>query len=392
MRTKYFVTLLMGWIFIVIVSFFWNYHVVKESILKLVEDRAQSFFKQIEITRLWNAEHGGLYAPITEETPPNPYLEDSLRDITTIEGLKLSKINPAYMTRQIAEINKSYVGVQIHLTSLAPIRPANKADEWETKALRSFEKNNFSILELVESDSLSQFKYMAPLFVKEPCLKCHEKQGYKVGDIRGGLGISFPAKPYFESQSKQTNVLFFAHVFILIIGVMGIYYSHRMGKKYFSSIQKKNIELETKEKLLQQTTDNLLQLNAKKDKFFSIIAHDLRNPFLSLIGLSELLLEEKEDCDKSEFENLLLQLNTTSVQTFQLLENLLKWALSEMDKISFDPEIIDLRLIVEDCIKITQASASNKEISLINHIPESALVNADKNMIDTIFRNLLTNE
>ena len=66
--------------------------------------QARAFFQQIVTTRFWNATHGGIYVPISERTKPSPYLDDPDRDKITVDGLKLTKVNPAYMTRQIAEI------------------------------------------------------------------------------------------------------------------------------------------------------------------------------------------------------------------------------------------------------------------------------------------------
>lgn len=97
---------------------------------------ARAFFHQVLITRQWNALHGGVYAQITETTQPNKYLGPQGRDLTADNGLKLTKINPAYMTRQIAELaEKDGEGTQFHITSLKPIRPENMATEWERNGL-----------------------------------------------------------------------------------------------------------------------------------------------------------------------------------------------------------------------------------------------------------------
>jgi len=357
----------------------------------LVRNKAESIFKQIETIRDWNAQHGGVYVPITKETQPNPYLIDSLRDISTESGLNLTKLNPAYMTRQIAEINNINNNLKLHLTSLKPIRPANKADKWETKALKTFEKKTNSMLELVESGDISQYRYMAPLVVTKPCMQCHAIQGYQVGDIRGGLSISFNSSVYSNSIDNGMLTMFLIHLFILLGGIIFILIYHKMGKIHLLAIQNKNVELENKGVILRKTAEDLTNLNAKKDKYFSIISHDLRNPFQTLISLSELLIEDQVQEDKFEFNNLLIQLNKTSVQTFQLLENLLKWSLAEMGKTSFTPENIDLSEIAKENIQLSEISASQKKIKIISNVKKSFLINADRNLINTIFRNLITN-
>ena len=86
MKTRHFIYIVLAWISIMIVSFSWNYYIVRTSIVKLVENKAQAFFSQIIVTRSWNSMHGGIYELITPNTQPNPYLLDSLRDLETING------------------------------------------------------------------------------------------------------------------------------------------------------------------------------------------------------------------------------------------------------------------------------------------------------------------
>jgi PAS domain S-box-containing protein len=186
--------------------------------LNLVHNRAQAFLKIIQTHRLWNARHGGVYVPITDETVSNPYLDDPLRDITSTDGIKLTKINPAYMTRQVAKLAKEQGGVIFHITSLNSIRPQNAPGQWETVALKEFEKGSKEKLELLDINSVQFYKYMAPLYVKDACLKCHAKQGYKLNDIRGGISISFPAKPFNEALGSQRKDIILLH-FGIFLGV-----------------------------------------------------------------------------------------------------------------------------------------------------------------------------
>jgi len=119
-----------------------NYSNVTRAQNDLAFQTARAFFNQIVVSRTWNSGLGGVYVPITENTQPNPYLDDPLRDLETIKGIKLTKINPAFMTRQIAEIAVREKGVQFHITSLLPIGPGNKPSDWERVWLESFDKGN----------------------------------------------------------------------------------------------------------------------------------------------------------------------------------------------------------------------------------------------------------
>lgn len=178
----------------------------------LAQQRGEALFNLIELTRLWNARHGGVYVPAGPNAQPNPYLEHPKRDIRAGDGTPLTMINPAYMTRQIAELAQQASGVQLHITSLRPLRPGNAPDAWESKALQAFEEQQASsMLALLETPDGPVYRYMAPLEVKPPCLSCHEKQGYRVGDIRGGISVSMDARPLLlvlDAQHRQVTMVF----------------------------------------------------------------------------------------------------------------------------------------------------------------------------------------
>jgi hypothetical protein len=141
------------WILLVSISFSWNYTSAKKEQETIAFQTARSFFDQIVITRRWNAGHGGAYVLINGDTHPNPYLEDPLRNVEVNRNLKLTKVNPAFMTRQIAEIVAQQKGIYFHITSLKPIRPENKPTAWEEKALKYFETGRKEIGEIITERS-----------------------------------------------------------------------------------------------------------------------------------------------------------------------------------------------------------------------------------------------
>ena len=131
---------------------------------ELAKSQTRSFFQEFLMARLWNTFHGGIYVPVSETTPPNPYLKDDPnRDLVSTSGINLTKLNPAYMTRQIADISKDRTQIDVHLTGLEPINPMNSADPWEKKALMNMGKNT-EYFELVQmEDGKKMFRYIAPL-------------------------------------------------------------------------------------------------------------------------------------------------------------------------------------------------------------------------------------
>ncbi|MEI6678377.1 MAG: hybrid sensor histidine kinase/response regulator [Mariniphaga sp.] len=142
---------------------------------------------------------------------------------------------------------------------------------------------------------------------------------------------------------------------------------------------------------LQEQSSKLQQLNAEKDKFFSIIAHDLRGPIGGLMSLSELMADETEEFTPSERKEMMLALNRSSVSVFSLLENLLEWARMQQGLISFNPVPVKLLPIIYESIIIVQELTKSKGIEIINESSATLEVYADKNMLQAILRNLVSN-
>lgn len=177
LRLEHYVWVLAAvWTIVVAASLVWNLFQIKKEILEEARIQAQVAFEKDIVYRQWNAGHGGVYVPVTEETQPNPYLSDMPeRDITTPSGKRLTLMNPAYMTRKVHELAKEKYRVLGHITSLNPIRPENAPDPWETKALQAFERGEIEISSVEEIEGKEYMRLMRPLIVEKECLKCHAK-------------------------------------------------------------------------------------------------------------------------------------------------------------------------------------------------------------------------
>ncbi|MEN8119365.1 MAG: PAS domain-containing sensor histidine kinase [Bacteroidota bacterium] len=137
--------------------------------------------------------------------------------------------------------------------------------------------------------------------------------------------------------------------------------------------------------------DKLKELNISKDKFLSIISHDLKTPFGQFISATELILDKIHEYDTSQIEKLIGLLNEQAVQSYKLLENLLEWSRSQKGLIKFDPGPICLEAITEEIIDSLKQMATNKSISVTSNIKKGLFIYADKYMLSTIFRNLISN-
>lgn len=145
------------------------------------------------------------------------------------------------------------------------------------------------------------------------------------------------------------------------------------------------------EAALFESEKQLRELNSSKDRFFSIIAHDLRSPFNSILGISELMKEFASERDFESIERFTDVLHTTSRNTFELLVNLLEWAQSQTGRMEFLPEYFELVSVIEEEIKLLEQVSASKGVSITLKFTGKMLVFADKQMVSTIIRNLITN-
>ncbi|HEY5717982.1 MAG TPA: DUF3365 domain-containing protein, partial [Motiliproteus sp.] len=129
------------WTLLLMVSLAWSIYSERQEYLQSASAEVRAYHNSVLLLRNWVAKHGGVYVPIQDDTPPNPYLRGiPERDIQTPAGKALTLINPAYMTRQVLGEMRSELSVQGKLTSLKPLNPINEPDEWERKALLAFER------------------------------------------------------------------------------------------------------------------------------------------------------------------------------------------------------------------------------------------------------------
>ncbi|MBI5329850.1 MAG: diguanylate cyclase [Betaproteobacteria bacterium] len=233
-----------AWALVVTASLLWNIRQVDHSIETLALAEARFHFEKDVLYRRWASSHGGVYVPVSEKTPPNPYLSHvAERDVVTPSGRRLTLINPAYMTRQVNEL-ASDDGVIGHITSLKPLRPENRADAWETRALHAFENGAHEYGSLEDLRGQPYFRYMRPFRTESACLKCHAEQGYKEGDIRGGVSMSLPYSRYANHFSLQRRNLLLGHGLIGLLGLVGMGFGARRLVRIKAALVRSEAETE----------------------------------------------------------------------------------------------------------------------------------------------------
>ena len=142
---------------------------------------------------------------------------------------------------------------------------------------------------------------------------------------------------------------------------------------------------------LVEVQSELQKMNASKDTFFSIIAHDLRGPFSGFLGLSELLLDEYDDLDQEEISQIADSMNKAAKRLYSFLENLLEWSRTQMGRVEFTPFRMDVSETVGRVFSLFSATSEEKEIRMESKVEKDTFVFADNNMLNTILRNLVSN-
>ena len=246
-----------AWTVVIGIFLFFGIIEIRKIQQEMAKNEAYGNFNKDQALRFWGTMHGGIYVPATDKTPPNPYLRHIKdRDIKTPAGKLLTLMNPAYMLRQVMEDHESLYGVRGHITSLKPFRPETAPDEWEKSVLQAFERGVKEVSEFADMDGRPYYRYMAPMKVKKRCLKCHGYQGYKLGDIRGGVSIAVPMARYNANQHRQTITYAIVLGLIWLLGFGGLIWASRNIKQRMRQQESVEAELQIAHDGLEQQVEN----------------------------------------------------------------------------------------------------------------------------------------
>ncbi|MEN8203883.1 MAG: two-component regulator propeller domain-containing protein, partial [Bacteroidota bacterium] len=207
-------------------------------------------------------------------------------------------------------------------------------------------------------------------------------------------GVSIPIEihpPWWRS-----NFAYGGYLILVVLAIVLIIYLRerkllREKRILEEKIGERTAEIARKNRSLEEQRDELNELNATKDRFFSILAHDLKNPFSSLYSLSELVVENYELMEEEEKLLTLRKINQSSELIYNLLENLLTWSRSQHGDIDYAPEDFNLSTLAEINLNLHRVPAEKKRISFLSEVPENIKVHADREMINTVLRNLINN-
>lgn len=355
------------WCLLLFALFQWTVQREDENATELALIQTRTLFSSIVNTRGWNADRGGVWANEQPNCQPNPWLPEDQRTILTKDGRRLVRLNPAYMTRQIAERFQSKT-MNFHICSLSPKRPQNRPDQWETGALLDFDTGKTERFELVQGRGGAFYRYMAPLRAEESCLQCHQKN--RIGDVLGGISVSISAFPILASVETRSRVVGLTFGLIGLIGVIGI------GGATFQINRKK---------------EQAEEANRAKSAFLSRMSHDIRTPMSAIIGLTEIARKNPDAPER--LNECIDKIALASQFQLSLVNDILDVSKIESGKMQLTADPFDLGGLIDDVALFTSSSATAKgivfETSVDPHIGGTYI--GDPIRLKQILMNLLSN-
>jgi two-component system sensor histidine kinase/response regulator len=337
--------------------------------LTVTAEGARNMFRMVVLTRAWNAKHGGVYVPVNNDLQPNPYLDHPRRDLVTTDGQRLTMVNPAFMTRLLSELAEQQQQAAFHITSLKPIRPANTPDEWESHALQAFEAGEKERIEVLPGAKGRQLRYMAPLIVAKPCLVCHEKQGYREGDIRGGISVSLPFQPVEAAMQPAQRQTTLAHlgIFLLVALLAGVLLE-TLRQRWLNLVDT-IATLDQTRRALEESNQALLAAreaadaaNVLKSQFLANMSHEIRTPMNAIIGMTHLAL--KTELTRAQ-RNYLQKAQGAGKHLLGIINDILDYSKIEAGKLSIEQREFDLDQVLDNVASQLGERVASKDLELV---------------------------
>ena len=210
------------WTLIVWGSLLWNQSLIQRHLERYIYKEASTVLNKDLAFRHWATLHGGVYVHPTDQTPPNPWLTIPKRDVVTLDGDRLTLMNPAYVARQVMTLFSEQFGIKGHITSLYLKNPNNAPDDWELRALWRFEKGEKEVSTLVDINGQPHFRLIRAMRMEQGCLKCHADTGIRLGGIRGGVSVAVPLTSHIQEAAKSSQGVLYGHGIIWLVGMFGI--------------------------------------------------------------------------------------------------------------------------------------------------------------------------
>jgi signal transduction histidine kinase len=391
--------LLVVWLLAVGISFNAQVADIRRQSIEVASEGARNMFRMVVLTRSWNASHGGVYVPVTPSTQPNPFLLHPRRDLTTTDGQQLTLVNPAFMTRLIAEMAKSDSGAVFRLTSLRPIRPQNAPDDWERAALTTFERGTRETLSLENTPQGKLLRYMAPLPVVASCMPCHAGQGYHVGDVRGGISVSQDYGPIEAPTHASIRQALWVHAAVfLLVGALGWLLLAQLRKRWFDLCGKINELESTRGELVQS------EKMASLGRMVAGFAHEINTPVGVAVGavsqhdeilgrIDRLLRQDdvSEEVLRGELEQLRLGSHMAMANLRRTASLVQSFKRTSIDQSSDELRDFDMQELIQDVLFVLNNKLKRLPIQVRVACPADVKLHGAPGLIEQLLTNLIMN-
>lgn len=197
--------------------------------------------------------------------------------------------------------------------------------------------------------------------------------------------------PWWRSSYAYASYLILSIILIVIIIKRRERKLIQEKRKLETNVRERTAEIVLQKEKVEEQREELKDLNATKDKFFSILAHDLKNPFSNLYSMSELISGNYDSLDEEEKVMMLKKMNKSTEFIYNLLENLLTWSKSQRGRIEYNPARFSLSNLIRENLNLHRVTAENKGVSLRSDLKDDIQAYGDREMINTVLRNLINN-
>ncbi|MDR2400721.1 MAG: response regulator [Deferribacteraceae bacterium] len=386
----------------VFASLIFNIHNSKKSAYNNALFQARTIYDTDMYYWRLNLTLGGLYVETSDKARPNLYLPEGQRTVVTRSGTTLTYLNPTYMTRLVYELGVVNTELKRHITSEKPMREANKPDDWEALALSKIREGELEYSELITDPSGMQYlRYMGPLKIEERCIPCHTTQGYKYGEIAGGVATQISYEPYLLSINQTTQVLVVSHIAVWVILLIILLASTanllgNLDRRYAAEddVIKFNTDLERivddRTESLRVAKESAEGVNRAKTVFLNNISNEVSTPLSGVLESTEALLSTRLSSDQRA---RLAMIRKAGNNLMELMSDIMFFSKLESGAVSLSRDEINLSNFIYSAVGSVSHLAHEKNLDLIvdidPEIPE--FVFCDALRVAQVLMNLLSN-
>lgn len=299
---------------------------------------------------------------------------------TKTENLDAAIVDSLMMFSEYAGVDKSFILIINEATGT-----------YDSKYEWCFDKK-YSVTDRMKNIPVKEIKWSLEKLLEDKIIVINNTSDFPESALNEKqLVESFQIKSYVAVGLRYNNRVAGILGFDSIVSQKTWDERELFSVKLFGEIIANTLERKQIEEQLIESEKNMRELNAAKDKFFSIIAHDLKNPFMGILGFTEILNNSFDQYDDAEKKKMISFVKRSAESAYKLLENLLEWSRIQIGGVKISPEQIDISILINEAITSLKDASQIKNVKIITTVQNDTFVFADSEMVKAIIRNLLTN-